>query len=87
MTMSSKASLYVPAHMCLCVFADIPPFFFAGELPKELGKLVNLITLRLDGNGFQGELYVPSYNTSTQSTDDVMFAQVPCPRNSGTLSV
>ena len=28
---------------------------FAGELPKELGKLV------LNGNQFRGELYVPAY--------------------------
>ena len=34
---------------------------FAGELPKELGDLVNLTLLCLDNNMFRGELYVPSY--------------------------
>ena len=40
-------------------FANIPPFC-AGELPKELGNLVNLTTLYLFNNEFRGELYVPS---------------------------
>ena len=39
--------------MC-CVFADIFTCF-AGELPKELGNLVNLTKLYLFGNEFQGE--------------------------------
>ena len=51
----------MPQHTSVCAgFADILPLFFAGELPKELGKLVNLISLRLGGNKFQGELHVPA---------------------------
>ena len=42
-------------------FADIPPFVFAGALPKELGNLVNLTMLFLNGNQFRGKLYVPAY--------------------------
>ena len=33
--------------------------FFAGDLRKELGYLVNLTKLRLDDNQFRGKLYVP----------------------------
>ena len=46
--------------MRLCVLLTFPPCF-KGELPKELGNLVNLTKLFLNGNPFQGELYVPSY--------------------------
>ena len=42
-----------------CVFADIH-LCVAGELPKELGKLVNLTMLLLSSNQFEGELYVPA---------------------------
>ena len=42
------------------MFADIFTCF-AGELPKELGDLVNLTQLWLPNNAFQGKLYVPSY--------------------------
>ena len=45
--------LYVPAYK-RCVFADIFTCF-AGELPKELGDLVNLIDLFLSDNEFEGE--------------------------------
>ena len=47
--------------MRLCVLLTFRRCFFAGELPKELGKRVNLISLVLGGNKFQGELYVPTY--------------------------
>ena len=40
-------------------FADIPPLFFVGELPKELGKLVNLKVLDLRRNGFTGTIVCP----------------------------
>ena len=39
--------------MC-CVFADISTCF-EGELPKELGNLVNLIYFYLNVNKFEGE--------------------------------
>ena len=41
---------------------------FAGELPKELGNLVNLKELELTGNGFGGEklLTVPSIYVVTE---------------------
>ena len=42
--------------MCLLTFS-----LFAGELPEELGKLVDLTYLDLSNNAFQGELYVPFY--------------------------
>ena len=43
--------------VCLLTF-----HFFAGELPKELGKLASLTVLYLNNNKFQGEkLYVPAY--------------------------
>ena len=35
--------------------------FFAGELPKELGNLINLTVLYLSNNKFRGASYVPSY--------------------------
>ena len=58
--MHSKARC-IPHHTYAFVcFANIPPFC-AGELPKELGNLVNLTTLYLFNNEFRGELYVPSY--------------------------
>ena len=50
--MASKASLYVPAYM-RCMFADMFTCF-AGELPKELGDLVNLTKLYLSSNKFEG---------------------------------
>ena len=55
--MSSKASLYVPADM-YCVFADIH-VCVAGELPKELGHLVNLKLLVLQHNGSTGTIVCP----------------------------
>ena len=35
--------------------------FFAGGLPKELGKLVNLEIFGVADNSIGGKLYVPSY--------------------------
>ena len=52
--MASQVRLHAPAYMC-CVFADIH-LCGAGELPKELGNLVNLIGLWLSDNTFEGEL-------------------------------
>ena len=46
-------------HTCVVCFANI--FTFAGELPKELGKLVNLETFSVAGNSIGGGLYVPAY--------------------------
>ena len=34
---------------------------FAGELPKELGKLAKLTYFDVSGNSIGGELYVPYY--------------------------
>ena len=51
--------LCMPQHTYVFVrLADIS-FFCAGELPKELGNLVNLTKLILEGNQFRGKLYVP----------------------------
>jgi len=47
----------VPADM-YCVFADIH-LCVAGELPKELGNLVNLKELMLQFNGFTGTIVCP----------------------------
>ena len=44
-----------------CVICLLTISLFAGELPKELGKLVNLTELFLGNNEFQGDSYVPSY--------------------------
>ena len=41
-----------------CVFADIH-LYVAGELPKELGNLVNLKELMLQFNGFTGTIVCP----------------------------
>ena len=46
-------------HTYVCAFADIFTCF-AGELPKELGDLVNLTKLYLGGNEFEGEFVCPS---------------------------
>ena len=42
-----------------CMFADIFTCF-AGELPKELGKLASLTVLYLSNNKFQGEFVCSS---------------------------
>ena len=43
-----------------CVLTDIFTCF-AGELPKELGKLVKLTYFDVSGNSIGGKLYVPAY--------------------------
>ena len=53
---------YVPAYMC-CVFADIH-LCVAGELPKELGKLVNLKSIFLEGTGLTGTIVCPIIHTN-----------------------
>ena len=73
MAMASQVRLYAPAYMH-CVFANIS--LFAGELPKELGDLVNLTELYLFGNEFGGELYVPSYITANASKFKLHFPQI-----------
>ena len=35
--------------------------FFSGELPKELGELINLKVLYLSDNKIGGKLYAPAY--------------------------
>ena len=67
-------------------FANIPPFC-AGELPKELGNLVNLTTLYLFNNEFRGELYVLSYMCLCVLLTFHPFEQVNCPRSSATSSI
>ena len=57
--MASQVRLYVPSYM-RCRFADVFTCF-AGELPKELGDLVNLTHFDAGTNKFQGESYAPSY--------------------------
>jgi len=76
---------YVPAYM-RCMFADI--FTFAGELPKELGKLINLKELRLHNNRFQGKLYVPAYMGHCMfATLAFSLLQENCPRSSDNLPI
>ena len=62
--------------MRLCVLLTFPPCY-AGELPKELGRLVNLETFSVAGNSVGGGLYVPSYmrNSVTHITE---FLRVYC---------
>ena len=64
------------AFVCLLTF-----HFCAGELPKELGNLVNLTNLLLDRNQFRGELYVPTY-MRCRFADIVTFWQGNCLRSS-----
>ena len=49
-----------PSIHALYGLLTFPPCF-TGELPKELGNLVNLTELNLSRNQFEGKLYVPSY--------------------------
>jgi len=55
------------SHTCVCIFATTflhicyNIFTFAGELPKELGKLINLTHLNVAWNSIGGELYIPTY--------------------------
>ena len=57
------------------MFAHI--FTFAGELPKELGKLANLEVFSVAGNSIGGGLYVPSY-TRNSATHITEFGCVHC---------
>ena len=57
--------------VCLLTF-----HFFAGELPKELGKLASLTVLYLNNNKFGGESYVPSYIRKTASKFNLNFPQI-----------
>ena len=59
--------------------------FFAGELPKELGNLVNLTELRLDDNQFRGKLYVPSYMRLCVSLTFHFFCAGEVPKELGYL--
>ena len=45
----------------VCVVFCSQFHLLAGELPEELGNLVELNALWLNDNEFQGELYVSSY--------------------------
>ena len=56
--MASQVRLYVPAYMCY-TFADIFTYF-AGELPEELGNLVNLKVIELQANRFTGTIVCSS---------------------------
>ena len=44
-----------------CVEGLLTFSLFAGELPKELGDLVNLTDFDASYNKFQGESYAPAY--------------------------
>ena len=57
-TTSFKASR-MPQHTCVVGLLTFS--LFAGKLPKELGKLVNLEVFDVRDNEFEGELYVPAY--------------------------
>ena len=45
------------AYMCLCVLLTFPSCF-AGQLPKELGKLAKLTFFNICENSIEGELYM-----------------------------
>ena len=51
--------------------------FAAGELPKELGSLVNLNSLDLSDNTFQGELYVPIHAFVCLLTFSLFAGELP----------
>ena len=67
MAWEASCILYAPAYMqALHGLLDIPLWLltcplFAGELPKELGKLINLTFFNVADNSIGGELYVPAY--------------------------
>ena len=44
-----------------CILCLLTFHFAAGELPKELGNLVNLTLLYLCSNAFQGKSYAPTH--------------------------
>ena len=57
---------------------------FAGELPKELGDLVNLMHFDASHNKFQGKLYVPSY-MPLEVADIPLFCAGELPKELGSL--
>ena len=50
-----------PSIHALCSMRADIFYCFAGELPKELGKLINLTHFNVAGNSIGGELYVSAY--------------------------
>ena len=68
-------------HTCV-VFADIH-LCVAGELPKELGDLVNLKVLELHLNGFTGTIVRPSIH-ALHVLLILFLSQESCPRSSAT---
>ena len=70
-------------HTCAVCYANI--FTFAGELPKELGKLANLTFFDVSRNLIGGKLYVPTY-MRCRFADIVTFWQGNCPRSSAVSS-
>ena len=67
--------------VCLLTFS----LFFAGEMPKELGKLVKLEVFSVAGNSIGGGLYVPAYMCCVFA-DIWLVLQANCPRSLATLS-
>ena len=69
-----------------CVVCLLTFHFFVGELPKELGKLINLYFFNVANNSIGGELYVPAY-TRCMFADILLVLQANCPRSSATLPI
>ena len=69
-----QGELYVPAYM-RCMFADIFTCF-AGELPKELGKLVNLKELRRAAQSIGGRVVCSIIHKSNASNLTDTFTQI-----------
>ena len=59
-TMGLGGKICRTQHTCV-VWLSWQFHCFAGELPKELGNLVNLTDVFLNDNEFQGKLYVSTY--------------------------
>ena len=68
-TQISVSSKGLKGECALCVEPSIHAFvrsagiftYFAGELPKELGNLINLTLLYLNNNKFRGASYFPAH--------------------------
>ena len=58
---------------------------FAGELPKELGDLVNLTFFDASDNKFQGKSYAPAYTRRMFAEISLVFAG-ELPKELGQLS-
>ena len=84
MDLDGKSCMF--QHICVVLLLTFHRCF-AGELPKELGNLVNLTHLWLNENEFQGELYVPSYMRLCVLLTCLFFVQVNCPKSSATSSI